>query len=194
MADTKLQDYPARLGDKQLIVTDHTGPASYVQGGETLGMGNNLTGLTSQGLSGIDMIIGGFSSVSGLYTVLPQPTGTGSRKTFLLKWLIAGNVQGVDSVAITTAGTSQTNGTTTINASGGGGTGAVAQITIAGGLITAASIINPGKNYTSVPTFTVAQGGTPGTLTATIGAVSGQEVGAGTNLSGETVRIGYLGR
>src|ERR1700754_4410900 len=98
MADTKLPDYPARLGDKQLVVVDHTGPASYVTGGETIGAANNQTGIAIQGMGALDLIIGtGNLTVSGTYSVTAQPSGTGSRKTWLLKWIIAGNNQGVRS-------------------------------------------------------------------------------------------------
>lgn len=193
MADTKLADYPARLGDKQLVVVDHTGPASYVQGGETVGQINNQTGISIQGLSSIDIIIGsGASSLSGLYLVSAAPTGLGSRKTWTLKWLYSGSAgQGVDGVVIATAGTGQTNGTFTATANTGTAT---ISYTIAGGLLTAARVLNPGGPYTAAPTFTIAQGGTPGTVTAFVGQINGTEVAPGINLSGETVRLGYIGR
>lgn len=78
----------------------------------------------------------------------------------------------VTGISITSPGSGQTNGTYIINASGGGGTGAQVQIVISGGIITAATVFAGGSNYTSTPTFTVAEGGTPGTLAATIGAVN----------------------
>ena len=90
MADTKLPDYPARLGDKQLIVVDHAGPASYTTGGETLGNLNAQTGIALQGLSAIDEVVGsGTLSVSGNYWVVAQPTGTGPRQTWKLVWFTA---------------------------------------------------------------------------------------------------------
>lgn len=76
----------------------------------------------------------------------------------------------VNGVKVATAGSGQTNGTFVINGSGGGGTGAQVRITIAGGVIVDKTIVNAGINYTSAPTFTVAEGGTPGTLTATVGS------------------------
>jgi hypothetical protein len=87
MSDTKLPNYPARLGDVQLIMVDHTGPSSYATGGELLGNSNNLTGISTQGLSGIDSIVGsGSVSQSGNYIVVAEPTGSGLRKQFKLVW------------------------------------------------------------------------------------------------------------
>lgn len=140
---------------------------------------------------------------SGSYHLSAQPTSAGqiragapspSQSGWAWHWFYssAGNPQGVDSIAIATAGSGQTNGVSTVAASGGGGTGAIVQITIAGGAITSAKVLNPGTGYTSVPTFTVAQGGTPGTLTATIGNVGGAEVATGTNLSAEIVQFGSI--
>ena len=75
---------------------------------------------------------------------------------------------GVDSASIVSAGSGQTDGTYTIPAQGGGGSGALVQITISHGTITAAYVINAGSGYTSSPTFTVSKGGTPGVLTASV--------------------------
>ncbi|HEX5426677.1 MAG TPA: hypothetical protein VFW94_24405 [Candidatus Acidoferrales bacterium] len=72
----------------------------------------------------------------------------------------------VDSVRILTAGTGQTNGTYTISGTGGGGSGASVTIVISGGAITSAVVASSGSGYVTAPTFTVAQGGTPGTLGA----------------------------
>lgn len=79
--------------------------------------------------------------------------------------------QDVSNIAILSPGSGQTNGTYTIPSSGGGGTGATVQIVIAGGLITTATVLTAGANYTSTPTFPVSEGGTPGTLAATISPV-----------------------
>jgi len=74
----------------------------------------------------------------------------------------------VASAVILTAGSGQTNGTFTIpaNVGIGGGSGAALGIVIAGGLITTVYVVSPGFGYSSDPTFTVAQGGTPGTIAA----------------------------
>jgi hypothetical protein len=116
MGDTKLADYPARLGDKQLIVVDHTGPVSYTAGGETLGTANNLTGIALQGLSGLDLVIGGGSmSLSGNYHVRPQQTGTGNRKQQKLLWYPAGTsvTQGGIPLSLGTASAAATQSTFT---------------------------------------------------------------------------------
>lgn len=90
MAETKLPDYPARLGDKQLVVVDHKGPASYATGGETLGVASNLTGVSAQGLSGIDLVVGApMVAVSGNYWVLAKAVGAGPQKTWKLLWFTA---------------------------------------------------------------------------------------------------------
>lgn len=72
------------------------------------------------------------------------------------------------SVVIATAGSGQTNGTFVVaaNAGVGGGSGAAINVTIAGGVITSVSVNNPGYGYVTPPTFTIAEGGTPGTVTA----------------------------
>ena len=72
--------------------------------------------------------------------------------------------------------------------SGGGGSGAAGTITVATGSITSITITNHNRSgYTSAPTVLPATGGySSPPLTALIGGVGGQEVAAGTNLSGET--------
>jgi len=79
--------------------------------------------------------------------------------------------QTLKTAVITSAGSGQTNGATTLNANAGsgGGSGAVLSVTIAGGLITSVSVTNGGAGYVSPPTFTVAQGGTPGTIVGQLG-------------------------
>lgn len=69
---------------------------------------------------------------------------------------------------VLTAGTGQTPGTYQIAGSGGGGTGAIIQVVVtAAGTVTAnPTVISKGTGYTSIPTFTVAAGGTPATVLA----------------------------
>lgn len=88
MGFTKLADYPARLGDKQLIVGDWTGPNPYVAAtGQPIGAANNQTGIAFVGLGSIDFIFGCVSN-SGTYSVEGKPSGTGSRKTWNLIWIV----------------------------------------------------------------------------------------------------------
>ena len=72
----------------------------------------------------------------------------------------------VSSVRITSAGSGQTNGTYSIAGVGGGGVGALISVTIAGGLVTVATVVQGGYGYATEPTFTIAEGGTPGTVQA----------------------------
>jgi hypothetical protein len=74
----------------------------------------------------------------------------------------------VGQVAVVTVGSGQTAGTYLVNSSASGGTAlAQAQVVIgAGGTITSATLTQPGAGFTSTPTFTVAAGGTPGTINA----------------------------
>lgn len=183
-SDIIIPGYETSIGSKLLVLVDHFGPANY----------NSVTSevylASSVSRGGFDRVSAG-NSFSGLYvvnaTIPASAIGTGSASA-ILKWLYNTPGIGVNGVTFT-AGTGQTNGTYVISGTGGGGTGAQVTITIAGGLITTAFVSNAGRNYTSVPTFTVAAGGTPGVLTATIGAVSGGQVVTGTNLSAEAVRL-----
>ncbi len=71
-------------------------------------------------------------------------------------------------VEVLTAGTGQTNGSFNVNAdtNSGGGVGAIINVVIAGGLVTGATVVNGGFGYVTPPTFTIAEGGTPGTVAA----------------------------
>ena len=73
---------------------------------------------------------------------------------------------GLGKVLIATAGTGQTNGTHALSISGGGGSGAAGTVTIAGGVATATEVTATGSGYTSSPTITISQGGTPATFLA----------------------------
>ncbi len=76
---------------------------------------------------------------------------------------------------------------------GGTGSGAVGTITTLTATTISISITNPGV-YTVAPTATVSgTGGTPPTLTVGL-ATAGAQVTAGVNLTGETVRLNYIGR
>lgn len=92
-------------------------------------------------------------------------------KTGTIGYLRAGT--SVKNAVTTSAGSGQTAGTYQIaaNAGSGGGSGAVIQVLIgSNGLIVGnPSIVVGGFGYSSVPTFTVAAGGTPGTVVAQLG-------------------------
>lgn len=102
MADTILDRFT--IGQGKILPVDHTGPASYTTGGETVGTLNNLTGIAILGLDSIDTILGsGSLSVSGNFWVVVQPTGTGVRKTYKILWFTA--TAGVPSLTQVSAAT-----------------------------------------------------------------------------------------
>ena len=103
MADVKLPDYPAHAGAVQFITVDHSGPASYTTGGETLGAANLQTGISVQGLASIDQVLVSGVAVSGNFWCIAQPTGKGSRKTYKLLWFTA--AAGVPTLTQVTAAT-----------------------------------------------------------------------------------------
>lgn len=195
MNTSYVQGQSVEYGEFKLALLTGKGPTSYSQA-----TADNLANPAAGDFINFPMDC---TTQSGTYHLSGQPIAAGqiragaaspSQSGWNWRWTYSsvGDPQGVDSAVIATAGSGQTNGVSTINGSGGGGTGAVVQITIAGGLLTGVKVINPGTGYTSVPTFTVAQGGTPGTLTATVGNIGGAEVGTGTNLANEVVQFGAI--
>ena len=61
----------------------------------------------------------------------------------------------------------------TVTITGGGGFGATATATVSGGVVTAITVTNPGRNYSSTPTVAITGGGGTGaTGTATTGTVT----------------------
>lgn len=183
MSNTAVPGYTDIIGKHGIWIGDHTGPLSYLTGGETV--------LPQYfGLRSIDYLNTVGLSLSGNYFVYGQMPSTGSRLSAMLRWFYSGvGSQGIDGIFIATAGSGQTNGTFTVAANSGTGT---IQVVIAGGAITSVRVLNPGS-YSAPPTFTIAEGGTPGTVTATIGSPAGIEVAPGTNLSAETVRLEVIG-
>jgi hypothetical protein len=184
--DKILPGYEQSIGGKLQVVVDHAGPVSYVTGGETYPASNLNRG-------GFDWVetsqTFGASTGTRVYTVTAAvPAGSqGSGVTSVnLKWSYAATAAGVNGVVIATAGSGQTNGTYSATASTGSAT---ISYTIAGGALTAVAVTNPGSGYTAAPTFTIAAGGTPGTVTATVGSISGVEVASGTNLNATYVRL-----
>ena len=109
----------------------------------------------------------------GLIGTTP-PAGT-------LKIQVAGTTAGADydQLSITTGGIGYTS-LPTVSFSGGGGSGAIAYLTIASGVITAVNMVSGGSGYLTAPALTVSVG-TGANLTATIlgGVVTGVAVNAG---------------
>ncbi len=85
---------------------------------------------------------------------------------------------GINTIVIGNAGTGYTSAPT-VTFTGGGGTGAAATATVAGGLVTAITITNRGTGYTSAPTIGFTGGaGSGATATATIAPLANPVVAA----------------
>jgi hypothetical protein len=93
----------------------------------------------------------------------------------------ASELDGVDSLTITTAGTGYV-GNGTLSATGGGGSGFAGTYTITSGAVTAVVITTAGSGYTSVPTIvlTPASGTGVGVESLTITTAGTSYVGSGT--------------
>jgi hypothetical protein len=199
MSDTILDRFT--IGQGKILPVDHTGPASYTTGGETVGTLNDLTGIALLGLGSIDMVLGsGNITESGNYYVQAQQAGLGVRKTFLLQWFNTGATggAGVASVTITAPGTyvSPAVPTVTFSAAPAGGTTAtgVAVMGDAGTEVVGVLVTNPGSGYLTAPTVTFSTGGATGTSNLNPSGTAGTQVASATNLSGETVRLAYIGK
>lgn len=89
---------------------------------------------------------------------------------------IGGNIGSQVDSTVVVGGSGYTNGVYLLNAAngglvgGGGGGGAELTVTVAGGIITSATVSNPGRGYAAAPTvvITALGAGTLGTITATI--------------------------
>jgi hypothetical protein len=95
-----------------------------------------------------------------------------------LKHLIANtskNWGGVTSITKNAGGTGYAT-PPAVTISGGGGSGATAHATVAGGLVTAVIVDTPGKGYTSAPTVSFGGPGTGATATAAIATTNRQSV------------------
>ena len=77
----------------------------------------------------------------------------------------------VKNVVVLTQGTGQTVGTYQVaaNVGSGGGSGAVIQVVVTASNAITVTVLNGGFGYVSPPTFTLATGGTPGTVVAQLG-------------------------
>lgn len=84
--------------------------------------------------------------------------------------VVASAADVVNEVTITAAGSGYTSAT--VSASGGGGTGFAATVTVAAGEVTAITITNRGTGYTSAPTLTISGDGTGATATASLVSTS----------------------
>jgi len=149
----------------------------------------------NSGSAAITVVISG-NAITSAYVSNPG-SGYSTLPTFALT-----PIQGMSAVAFTagSAGSPTTAGTFTVNANSGN---AQVSVTIgSSGIISAASIVTQGTGYSSAPSFTTGLTaiGATGSVTPTVGsgaAVAGtglgptaeQQVGAGTNLSAETIQF-----
>lgn len=183
---------PAHVGEQEIWLVAGAGPSAYnpATGDPVFGPAN---GEWMGAPSGTAFTPDGLYKVNFIPSIVPSLRPTWTARWSYAGFTGAGGTQVATATTITGAGTGQTNGTYVINGVGGGGTGMQMTVVVSGGLVTSAQITNPGSGYTSAPTFTVAAGGTPGTVTVTMAANTGQEVPVGANLSAEQVQFMAVG-
>ena len=150
--------YPSESG-----LVDIRSGQPYVGGGLYLGATTELTAKEAQSLTPPG---GAFPVYGGRYRFVQIDPGATAANLGFGK--VAGWAQGtqVQQVSILTAGSGQTAGTYTATASAGGAT---IQYTINGSGALASVTLLTGGSYlssASIPTFTIAAGGTPGTVVA----------------------------
>ena len=108
---------------------------------------------------------------SGRYRYVQVDSGATAAyvKTGTVGYLRAGS--SVKSVVVLTQGSGQTVGTYQVAATvgSGGGSGAIIQVIVASATSITVSVVNGGSGYVSAPSFTLATGGTPGTVVAQLG-------------------------
>lgn len=190
MGNQAVKGYVDIFGKHGSFVGDHTGPVSYVTGGETITA-------QSLGLRSIDILNSMRSNNSAYSAVSLSPAGNSGNVVTSVKVLWQFSSTGsVASVSQNAAGIGMTPGTTVpivFGAPAAGGVQATGTLTVLTATTFSSVITNPGSGYTSAPTATVSgTGGTPVTLTSNL-STSGAQVGAGANLSGVSVRIIALG-
>lgn len=184
MSDTLIDRFTVGAG--KIIPVDHVGPSSYTTGGETLGSSNNQTGITAMGLATIDAVLGsGTLTESGTYFVMAKQVGTGTQKTFKLVWYaVAGGGGTFTGTPATLTGTVAAPTITTLT-----NAGTTAPVYTNGGALTQTTGAT-GITGVQAPALTMNSYTPAGTVTAT----GFSEVSNGTDLSGEVVRLAYLGR
>jgi hypothetical protein len=108
---------------------------------------------------------------SGRYRYVQVDSGATAAyvKTGTVGYIRSGS--SVKSVVVLTMGSGQTVGTYQVaaNVGSGGGSGAVIQVIVTSATAITVSVVNGGFGYVSPPTFTLATGGTVGTVVAQLG-------------------------
>ena len=99
----------------------------------------------------------------------------------------------VKSVVVLTQGSGQTVGTYQVAATvgSGGGSGAIIQVIVTSATAISVSVVNGGFGYVSAPTFTLATGGTPGTVAAQLSV--GQNIVTSADLAVGTANAANAG-
>ena len=174
---TLLHGYPDFVGKRCTWCGHGSGPTSLLAAGDAVTL--PLYGYY------IDAIGGDVRSISGTYDVISHPAAVGPRASWSLIWRFA-TTGSVASVAQNQAGSGMTPGTYVVTATTG--TAQISVVVASATTLGAITVLNPGSGYASAPTFTLAAGGTPATLTATLSTI-GATVAAGANLSAEQVQL-----
>jgi hypothetical protein len=152
------------------------------------GQGDNVTGfpynagglnqgdyfdLTNDEAAGASYLTNGLL-YSGRYRYVQVDSGATAAnvKTGTVGYIRSGS--SVKSVVVLTQGTGQTIGTYQVAATvgSGGGSGAIIQVIVTSATAITVSVVNGGFGYVSPPTFTLATGGTPGTVVAQLAGPS----------------------
>jgi hypothetical protein len=123
---------------------------------------------------------------SGRYRYVQVDSGATAAnvKTGTVGYMRAGST--VASVQVVTQGSGQTVGTYQVAATvgSGGGSGAIIQVIVTASSAITVSVVNGGFGYVSAPTFTLATGGTVGTVVAQLSVtpniVTSADIGIGT--------------
>jgi hypothetical protein len=115
--------------------------------------------------------------VSRFYSVAPCAPQNNVIHVGSTYWTNGGGALTVDTLV---AGTGYTNGTYTVEVTGGTGTGAVLEIVVTGGTVDSATVINPGKGYTVNDTLTLVGGNDDATVDVATITEAHAQVGCGT--------------
>ena len=115
--------------------------------------------------------------VSRFYSVAPCAPQNNVIHVGSTYWTNGGGALTVDTLV---AGTGYTNGTYTVEVTGGTGIGAVLEIVVTGGTVDSATVINPGKGYTVNDTLTLVGGNDDATVDVATITEAHAQVGCGT--------------
>lgn len=115
--------------------------------------------------------------VSRFYSVAPCAPQNNVIHVGSTYWTNGGGALTVDTLV---AGTGYTNGTYTVEVTGGTGTGAVLEIVVTGGTVDSATVINPGKGYTVGDTLTLVGGNDDATVDVATITDAHAQTGCGT--------------